>query len=74
VSIAKAIHVFTLTPWGPDKTEVVSRESMNGPLLSWFYASDDLKNTNDKQLANMALRHGTAFDLAVPSLRMPTDS
>jgi hypothetical protein len=54
VSIAKAIHVFTLTPWGPDKTEVVSRESMDGPLLSWFYSSDDLKNTNDKQLANMA--------------------
>lgn len=53
-SIAKAIHVFTLTPLGPDKTEVVSNESMDGLLLSFFYDSADLKKANDDQLKNMA--------------------
>jgi hypothetical protein len=53
-SIAKAIHVFTLTPLGPDKTEVASDESMDGLLLSFFYDSADLKKANDEQLATMA--------------------
>lgn len=68
-SIAKAIHVFTLTPLGPDKTMVTSQESMDGPLLSWFYSSDDLKKTNDDQLAKMAIAAPNRLRPGCPKIR-----
>lgn len=42
-SIAHAVHVFVLTPFGPQVTRIESRESMDGPLLRWFYDSAALQ-------------------------------
>lgn len=52
-SIAKAVHVWTFTPLGPDTTRVGCRESMSGPMLSWFYTSDDLQGTLDHWMSNL---------------------
>lgn len=52
-SIAKAVHVWTFTSLGPDTTRVSCRESMSGPLLAWFYTSDDLQGTLDHWMRDL---------------------
>lgn len=52
-SMARAIHVFVLTPLGPHDTWIESRESMDGPLLNWFYDSADLQSSEDTLLKNL---------------------
>lgn len=52
-SIAKAVHVWTFTSLGPDSTRVSCRESMSGPMLSWFYTSDDLQSTLDHWMRDL---------------------
>lgn len=51
--MARAIHVFALVPLGPRDTQVESRESMDGPLLDWFYDSADLQSSEDTLLKNL---------------------
>lgn len=51
--MAHAIHVFVLTPLGPHDTRIESRESMDGPLLDWFYDSADLQSSEDLLLENL---------------------
>ena len=52
-SLAKAVHVLTLSALDAGHTRVESRESMDGPLLSWFYASSDLQSSEDQMLKNL---------------------
>ncbi len=52
-SVAKAVHVLTLTAMEPDKTMVESKESMDGFMLSWFYSSADLKTSEETLLKNL---------------------
>lgn len=51
--VAHAIHVFVLTPLGAHDTRVESRESMDGPLLAWFYDSADLQSNENTLLKNL---------------------
>lgn len=53
VSVAKAVHVLTLTAMDPHKTMVESNESMDGLMLSWFYSSADLKTSEETLLKNL---------------------
>lgn len=43
----------TFTSLGPDTTRVSCRESMSGPLLAWFYTSDDLQGTLDHWMRDL---------------------
>lgn len=52
-SIAKALHVWTLTSVGPDTTRVVCRESMDGFLLARFYSSAELQTSIDHWMNNL---------------------
>lgn len=52
---ARAIHVFVLTPLGPNRTKVQSRESMDGFLITWFYDSATLQKSEDTLLKNLAI-------------------
>jgi uncharacterized protein YndB with AHSA1/START domain len=52
-SIAKALHVWTFTAVDANTTRVSCRESMSGPLLSWFYSSADLQTTLDNWMHNL---------------------
>lgn len=52
-SVAHAVHVFVLIPLGPRDTRVESRESMDGPLLDWFYDSADLQSSENTLLENL---------------------
>jgi uncharacterized membrane protein len=52
-SIAKAVHVITFQVLDATHTRVVSNESMDGPFLSLFYSSDDLKSSEDRLLQNL---------------------
>lgn len=52
-SFAKAVHVLTLSALDPGHTRVESTESMDGPLLSWFYSSSDLQASEDQMLKNL---------------------
>lgn len=51
---ARAIHVFVLTPLGPNRTKVESRESMDGFLITWFYDSAALQKSEETLLRNLA--------------------
>jgi uncharacterized membrane protein len=52
-SMAKAIHVITFQTLDASHTRIVSSESMDGPLLSMFYSSHDLKVSEDRLLQNL---------------------
>lgn len=52
---ARAIHVLVLTSLGPNRTRVESRESMDGFLLTWFYDSAALKQSEDTLLKNLSI-------------------
>jgi len=52
-SIAKAAHVITLQALDAFHTRVVSTESMDGPLLSLFYSSRDLQESEDRLLQSL---------------------
>lgn len=51
---ARAIHVFVLTSLGPNRTQIESRESMSGFLITWFYGSAALQKSEDSQLRYLA--------------------
>jgi Polyketide cyclase / dehydrase and lipid transport. len=51
--MAHAVHVFVLAPLGPHATRIESRESMDGPLLDWFYDSAALQASEDALLQNL---------------------
>lgn len=51
--MAHAVHVFVLTPLGPHATRIESRESMDGPLLGWFYDSAALQASENELLQNL---------------------
>lgn len=52
-SVARAVHVLTLSTPDSGGTRVESMESMDGPLLSWFYSSSDLQSSEDQMLKNL---------------------
>ena len=52
-SLARAVHVFTLTALDSNRTRVESKESMDGPMLSRFYSSAELRASEDKLLKNL---------------------
>ena len=52
-TFARAIHVLTLSALGSGRTRVDSAESMDGPMLSWFYSSSDLQSSEDEMLKNL---------------------
>ncbi|MBD8871956.1 SRPBCC family protein [Rhodanobacter sp. DHB23] len=52
-SLARAVHVLRLSAPDPGHTRVESMESMDGPLLSWFYSSSDLQASEDQMLKNL---------------------
>lgn len=52
-SLAKAVHVFMLSAPDPSHTRVESKESMDGPMLSWFYSSADLQSSEDQMLKDL---------------------
>jgi uncharacterized membrane protein len=52
-SLAKAIHVITLQPVDASHTRVTSTESMDGPLLSVFYSSAELKESEDRLVQSL---------------------
>ena len=52
-SIAKAVHVLTLTAVAPGETIVRSNESMDGFMLPWFYSSADLQISEETLLENL---------------------
>ena len=52
-SLAKAVHVLRLSALDAGHTRVESLESMDGPLLSWFYASSDLRASEEHMLRDL---------------------
>lgn len=52
-SAAKAIHVITFQAIDASHTRVTSTESMDGPLLSLFYSSKELQESEDRLLKNL---------------------
>ena len=52
-SFAKAVHVLTLSALDSGHTRVESMESMDGPMLSWFYSSSDLQSSEDRMLKDL---------------------
>lgn len=62
-SVAKAVHVLTLSALDPGHTRVQSMESMDGPLLSWFYSSSDLQTSEDQMLKNLKAAAETPLPL-----------
>ena len=71
---ARAVHVFTLAPLGPDRTRVESRESMDGPLLAWFYDSAALQRSEDRWLEHLKAAAEVHPDHGPDQKREPPES
>jgi len=54
-SLAKAVHVLKLSALDSGHTRVDSMESMDGPMLSWFYSSSDLQSSEDQMLKDLKM-------------------
>lgn len=52
-SVAKAIHVWRLSSPTPDTTRIETEETMDGPLLTWFYGQKELDRDMARSLANL---------------------
>lgn len=66
---AHAVHVFTLTPLGPSATRVESSESMDGPLVDWFYDSATLQASED--LLMQSLKRASEVPRKAPGIKAP---
>lgn len=53
--MAKAVHVWKLQRWSGEQTLVKTDESMDGFLLSLFYSSKQLKETDQRWLDRLKL-------------------
>lgn len=73
-SIAKALHVWTLTSLGPTMTRVTCRESMDGFLLARFYSSAGLQASIDHWIADLKAAAEANPSLSLVSVAGKTDS